>query len=138
MPKKISIGKNYYKELVELLPRSVSKLTGVKVAAILVTDKGIFKGVNYEDLVCSLSICAERNALFNAITNGMKQIYEVHILGTFPNMGPCGACRQLLYAYGGDNVRIYSYTYCSNKRSMVTLGHLLPNAPYEFKKGKKK
>ena len=135
MPKKITKKKNYYKELVALLNYSVSRLTQIKVAAIIVTDKGLFSGVNFEDLICNLSVCAERTAIYGAIAHGMKKISEVHILGSKPYMWPCGLCRQLISSFGTSKTKICVYALGAKTPKVSTLGHLLPNPA--FSRGRK-
>lgn len=123
-------GKNYFEELKELQKYAVCELTGVKVTAIIVTDQGIFKGVNYENIVLSLSTCAERNAIYNGITNGMRRIYEIHFLPTI-DIAMCGSCRQLSACFSSKSTAVYQYT-LSGKRKHTTLGKLLPNGVFEY------
>lgn len=110
--------KNYYKELKKLLNKSVANLTNVHVAAIIATDKGIFKGVNYEDPVLSLSICAERSAIFSAITAGMKKIYDIHVLsdiGKSAKLHMCGACRQVASGFATKTTKVHIYSLDGSK-----------------------
>lgn len=72
-----------------------------KVGAAILTDKGnIYKGCNTEAVVPSLSICAERNALSNAVSNGDYCFEAVLIVsqGDRP-VYPCGSCRQYLFEF---------------------------------------
>ena len=70
-------------------------------AAILVEDGRVFSGVNVENASYGLSICAERTAVFKAVSEGAKKILAVAICTA--NAGsPCGACRQVLVEFGGD------------------------------------
>ena len=65
-------------------------------AAVLSTSGKIYTGVCI-DTSCTLGICAERNAIFNMITNGEYEIARVLCIP--PNKGkgaPCGACRELM------------------------------------------
>jgi len=117
---------NYYKELKALLKNSRAEFSGVHVAAIIVTDKGIFKGVNYEDPVLNLGICAERSAIFSGITAGMKHIKEIHLtsnLNTELNM--CAACRQVASSFMNGDDKIFVYT--NKKVIQYTLNDLLPH-----------
>ena len=133
MAKKIIKGKNYYKQLKQLLNNCVTNLTGIGVAAILVTDKGPFPGVNFEHSICSISMCAERVALYGALPYGINKIYEVHILSRLNGMSMCGACRQAVSAYADKDCRVYSYIYATGGRTECTLGKLLPEAPLTVK-----
>jgi len=72
-----------------------------KVGAAILTDKGnIYKGCNTEAVVPSLSICAERNALSTAVSNGDYCFKAVLIVsqGERP-VYPCGSCRQYLFEF---------------------------------------
>jgi len=67
-------------------------------AAVLADDGKIYTGVNVENRSYGLTSCAERNAIFYAISQGMKKIKAVAIYS--PNsekiLSPCGACRQVI------------------------------------------
>jgi cytidine deaminase len=70
-------------------------------AAVLAENGQIFAGVNVENATYGLTICAERTAVFNAVTAGQKRITAVAVCTE--NAGsPCGACRQILVEFGGD------------------------------------
>ena len=70
-------------------------------AAILTADGRLFTGVNVENASYGLSICAERSAVFSAITAGATLIVAVAVC-TENAVAPCGACRQVLGEFGGD------------------------------------
>ena len=70
-------------------------------AAILAADGQIFTGVNVENASFGLSICAERSAVFSAVTAGVRRIVAVAVC-TQNAVSPCGACRQVLSEFGGD------------------------------------
>jgi len=72
-------------------------------AAILTSNGKIFQGCNVENSSFGLTICAERCAVFKAISEGEKEIIAVAIYS--PNSDscyPCGACRQVLYEFQGE------------------------------------
>jgi cytidine deaminase len=70
-------------------------------AAVLAENGQIFTGVNVENATYGLTICAERTAVFSAISAGQKRITAVAVCTE--NAGsPCGACRQILVEFGGD------------------------------------
>lgn len=98
-------------KLEKLLENSYSTYSGVQVAAILVDDEGKeWKGVNVENAAYPSSICAERSAFFNAISNGKKpgEFKELHI---YSNLGralyPCGACVQVISELFGSKGKIF-------------------------------
>jgi len=97
-------------ELVKLLDKSRSDYFNFPVSAGIVTTKGIFYGVNVETSSPSAGICAERNALYNAITNGItkKDIKEIHVMSK-KSVTPCFICRQALVDFCNDNVKVYVY-----------------------------
>jgi cytidine deaminase len=70
-------------------------------AAILVADGRIFTGVNVENASYGLTICAERTAVYKAISEGYQKILAVAV--ATENAGsPCGACRQVLAEFATD------------------------------------
>lgn len=118
-------------ELKELLNNSQSKYYNFRVSAILVLNDGTkFKGVNVETSSPSAGICAERAALYSAISNGYSKddFKELHILGDKPVM-PCFICRQALIDYLNRDIRIYIYS-LSKLEKVLTLEELTPY-PFE-------
>lgn len=70
-------------------------------AALLAEDGRVFLGCNVENASFGLTVCAERNALAAAVVAGAKPV-AVAILGTKPDLLPCGACRQVLAEFGQE------------------------------------
>jgi cytidine deaminase len=70
-------------------------------AAVLGEDGHIFTGVNVENATYGLTICAERTAVYNAVSAGIHRITAVAVC-TENGGSPCGACRQILVEFGGD------------------------------------
>lgn len=86
--------------------RAVAPYSNFKVGAAVLTDRGeIFSGANVESASYGLTCCAERVALFNALTSGKKKFVAIAVTARM-NGGamPCGACRQLLAEYAPDAV----------------------------------
>lgn len=93
-------------------------------AAILVADGCIITGVNVENASYSLTNCAERTAVFKAVSEGYRQILAVAVCTE--NAGsPCGACRQVLVEFGGD-IPVWLVDAAGNGRA-TTLYTLLPD-----------
>lgn len=72
-------------------------------AAVLATSGKIYQGCNVENSSFGLTICAERCAIFKAVSEGEREILAVAIYS--PNADscyPCGACRQVMYEFQGD------------------------------------
>jgi cytidine deaminase len=78
--------------------------SGFKVGAALETADGtIVTGCNIENATYGLTICAERVALFKALSEGHRHFRRIAVVAdTGAPTPPCGACRQLLWEYGGD------------------------------------
>ena len=74
------------------------------VGAALQTPAGrIITGCNIENATYGLTICAERVALFKAISEGERQFTRIVVVAdTSEPTPPCGACRQILWEFGGD------------------------------------
>jgi cytidine deaminase len=78
--------------------------SGFKVGAALETADGrVVTGCNIENATYGLTICAERVAMFKAISDGHRKFLRVAIVAdTHAPTPPCGACRQILWEFGGD------------------------------------
>ncbi len=81
--------------------RAVAPYSKFKVGAALLTRTGqIITGANVESASYGLTCCAERVALFNALTSGKRNFIAVAVVARAPGGPmPCGACRQLLAEY---------------------------------------
>lgn len=85
------------KTLEDLIPLAVTSHSNFPVSALLYTEEGIVTGVNVEVTSWSLGLCAERIAIFRAISAGARKFKKMAIYaqnGDFNS--PCGACRQVL------------------------------------------
>lgn len=72
-------------------------------AALLTEDEKIFTGCNVEISSYSLTICAERNAIFKAYSDGERKFKAIAIVAdTEDYISPCGACRQVISDLCGD------------------------------------
>ena len=83
---------------------SYSPYSRFRVGAALLTSTGkVFTGCNIENSSFSLTICAERTALFKAISEGSTRFTAIAIASdTAFFVPPCGACRQVIYEFGPD------------------------------------
>jgi len=75
-----------------------------QVGAALETEDGhVITGCNVENATYGLTICAERVAIFKAISDGHRRFVRVAVVAdTAAPTPPCGACRQILWELGGD------------------------------------
>ena len=81
-----------------------------KVGAALYTQKeNIFTGVNVENAAYPTTICAERSAIFTAVSSGEQKFIAIAVV-TEDGGSPCGSCRQVLAEFGGDIVVIVADT----------------------------
>ena len=74
-------------------------------AALLCSDGTVFTGVNVENAVNGLSICAERTAIFKAISEGHHDFVKLAVTCKGDHCQPCGACRQVIYEHA-PNIEI--------------------------------
>ncbi len=75
-----------------------------KVGAALETDTGIvITGCNIENATYGLTMCAERVAIFKALSEGHRRFTRIAVVAdSHAPTPPCGACRQILWEFGGD------------------------------------
>ena len=72
-------------------------------AAVLTSGNKVFTGCNIESSSYSLTICAERNAIFKAISEGEREFKAIAVAGdTEDFISPCGACRQVISDLCGE------------------------------------
>jgi len=88
----------------EARKRAYAPYSKFKVGAAVLTFEGkIFTGCNIENASFGLSICAERVAIFKAISEGYSRFKAIAIIGdTNQPCTPCGACRQVILEFGED------------------------------------
>ena len=99
---------------------------GGVAAAILSASGRIYTGVCV-DTCSTLGICAERNAIFNMLTNGEQEIRKVLALMPDGRAGaPCGACRELMVQLMPDSYRSIEIMLDYEAEKIVTLGMLTP------------
>ena len=115
----------------EASKRSYSPFSKFAVGASVLTKEGnIYSGCNIENSSFGMTICAERCAIFKAVSEGDKEILAVAIYS--PNEDdcyPCGACRQVMYEFQGET-EIEIITEEKGKLNIKKLSDFLP---YGFK-----
>jgi cytidine deaminase len=84
--------------------RAVAPYSRFKVGAALETaDGAIITGCNIENATYGLTVCAERVAMFTALAAGHRRFRRIAVVAdTVAPTPPCGACRQILWEFGGD------------------------------------
>lgn len=87
----------------QAMERSYSPYSGYPVgAALLCADGRVFQGCNIENASFGLTNCAERTAVFKAVSEGAKNFTAIAIAATGSAPWPCGACRQVLNEFAPD------------------------------------
>lgn len=100
--------------------------SGCHVGAALLGESGsVYTGCNVESGSYSLTICAERNAIFQAVSAGEKRFSAIAIWVDQPrSFPPCGACRQVMAEFPGE----WKIIYGNDRETIVTsLDELLPH-----------
>lgn len=95
-------------------------------AAILTEDGEIYTGCNIEIASYSPTICAERTAIFKAISEGSKKVKTIAIVADGEYTYPCGVCRQVLREFGKDSKVIIANSQEDYREH--TLEELLPHS----------
>jgi len=115
----------------------VAPYSQFKVGAALLTKAGeIITGANVESASYGLTCCAERVALFHALTSGKRDFTAVAVVArAAEGPMPCGACRQLLAEYASD-----AEVYVADSRKLkavkqFSVRELLPGAFLDFRPG---
>jgi len=106
------------------------RYSGVKVGAALLGKKGgIVTGCNVENASYGLTVCAERVAIFKAVSEGYKpgDFEAIAIAASDDDFSPCGACREVINEFGDDITVIFEF------RGEVVMTKLLEILPFNFK-----
>lgn len=111
----------------EAAKQAYAPYSGFRVgSAVRCKDGTIFSACNVENASYSLSICAERAAIFKAVSEGKRDFTAIAIYvdsdKIFP---PCGACRQVIHEFGSEIFVIYAN---HDETFETTIAELLPGA----------
>jgi len=119
-----------FRELVRLAKgarrRAHAPFSGFKVGAALRTRTGeIVTGCNIENATYGLTLCAERVAVFKAVSEGLKRFDAIAVVVDSKHLAaPCGPCRQILWEFCGD-LSVHLETLGGQRRTL-RLKELLP------------
>ena len=112
---------------IEMRSQALAPYSNYKVGAAVLTDSGkIFGGCNIENSSYSLTICAERVALFKAVSEGETKFKALSVSTNNAGM-PCGACRQVIWDICGN----ISVLICDNN-SLITKTESIKLLPMPF------
>ncbi len=114
------------KMALEARENAYAPYSNFKVGAALLTPKGkIFTGCNVENATYGLTVCAERVALWKAISEGEREFSQIAVVSESDRpASPCGACRQLLWEFCGDIEILLANT--KGLRESRRVGELFP------------
>ena len=120
--------KKIFELLRETRDKALALYSNFHVGAVLVTDEDqLITGFNIESSSYGLTICAERVAMFKALSEGVRRFRKIYIMGEGKNFcPPCGACRQVLMDYA-PTIGVVLVTEVGEKRD-YSLSELLPHA----------
>ena len=112
----------------QALDRAYAPYSQFRVGAAVLTDTGeVFSGCNVENASYGLSMCAERNAIANAVINCQSGKMKLKAIAVVNNQNvpcsPCGACRQVIWEFGQDAQIIFL---ASQGWQTSTIKELLP------------
>lgn len=108
--------------------RAVAPFSNFKVGAAVETTTGkIFTGCNVENASYGLTMCAERVAIFKAISEGAKKFRCISVVTDTPTLTPpCGPCRQIIWEFCGDIPVVMANL--EGKQETMQMRDLLPRA----------
>ena len=117
----------------EIKVNSYSPYSKFRVGAALLTENGnLYTGVNVENVSFGATNCAERTAIFSAVSEGAMKIKAIAIASDSEDyILPCGICRQVITEFASKDTEII----CSNKNGdykVYTVDKLLPKAFIKF------
>jgi cytidine deaminase len=109
--------------------RAHARYSGFKVGAALETADGfIVSGCNIENASYGLTICAERVAVFKAVSEGRRAFDAIAVAVDSPKLAaPCGPCRQILWEFCGD-----VWVHMTNLRGKTLTVRMSELLPYPF------
>lgn len=112
-----------FDELKKLLNNSYSPYSKFSVSAIVITDEGKkFSGVNVENASYGATICAERVAITQAISQGFRKFKELHVLVNSDKISTCCfLCRQVIIEFFDEDAKIFLYNKLGEKKQYTVL-----------------
>ncbi|MFZ4451988.1 cytidine deaminase [Salibacterium aidingense] len=121
--------KELLEKAVEARDTAYVPYSGFPVGAALITEeKEVFTGSNIENASYGLTNCAERTAVFKAVSEGKQNIYALAVAADTPEpVSPCGACRQVLSEFLAGETKIILGN-LQGEIQETTIAALLPGA----------
>lgn len=121
------VKQEWIEAAVQAMPQAYVPYSKFPVGACIVTDEGdMYIGVNIENASYGLTNCAERTAIFKAISDGKRSFQHLVVAGDTPEpIAPCGACRQVLAEFCAPDMSVTLLDAKGNMKE-TTIGQLLP------------
>lgn len=117
---------NLFKQAIEAREYSYSPYSHYKVGAALLTKGGkVYTGCNIENAGYTPSVCAERTAIFKAVSEGEREFVAIAI-ATLNGGAPCGVCRQVIREFSPDMTIIFGAI--EGEYQVQSLSDLLPHS----------
>lgn len=124
--------KQLAKEAIKSRENAYTPYSGFKVGAALLCEDGtVYRGCNIENAAYGPTVCAERVAVFKAVSEGKKAFRAIAVVGGKDKAGfvtPCGVCRQVLAEFCGQDFSVLLVQDVDGSYTETTLGALLPYA----------
>ena len=117
----------------EAMTRAYTPYSGFKVgAALLCADGTVYQGCNIENASFTPTVCAERTAVFKAVSEGKREFSAIAVCGGKDGIitgicPPCGVCRQVLREFCRDDFPVY-LALPAGKYETRTMAQLLPDS----------
>lgn len=120
--------KDLVREALEARKQAYVPYSGFQVGAAIRTGGKVYRGCNVENASYGLTNCAERTAVFKAVSEGHRKIEAIAVVAdTEGPVSPCGACRQVLAEFCDSDTKIYLSNLHGNTEEW-TMAQLLPGA----------
>ncbi|CAM3756625.1 cytidine deaminase [Mesobacillus zeae] len=102
-------AKMLVEKAIEAQSKAYVPYSNFQVGAAVLTESGnVYLGCNVENASYGLTNCAERTAIFKAVSEGDREIKAIAVVGrTDGPVSPCGACRQVIAEFSTDETKIY-------------------------------
>lgn len=126
----MNIYEKLIKEAILVREKAYTPYSNFKVGACVLTDSNnLYTGCNIENASLTPTVCAERVAIFKAISNGEKKIKKIAIVGKFDSYTyPCGVCRQVIREFCDEN---FEFIIIKNEKEYKIL-NIKDILPYSF------
>jgi cytidine deaminase len=113
---------------IEAREQAVAPYSNFKVGAVVETADGeIFKGCNIESSSYGLTVCAERIAIWKAVSEGNRKFTRLVVVADTETLTPpCGACRQIIWEFCRDAAVIFANL--DGQSESFSVAELLPRA----------